>query len=83
MYNFSLTKVRFEQVITLFYLKVGEKYQKRGVFGGQVGENTFLGPQHEPNKPCLVSAMFVAHDRLKELNQVKTLKIKELSRLIV
>lgn len=48
-----------------------------------MGENTFLGPQHEPNKPCLMSAMFVVDDRLKELNQVKTLKIKELSKLIV
>ena len=54
-----------------------------GVFGGQVGENTFLGPQPEPNKPCLVCAMFVVDDRLNELNQVKTLKIKELSKLIV
>jgi len=62
---------------------VGKKYQKHPFFGGQVGENTFLGPQPEPNKPCLSSAMFVAHDRLKELNQVKTLKIKELSKLIV
>lgn len=62
---------------------MGKKYQKRGVFGGQVGENTFLGPQTKPKLPCLVSAMFVAHDRLKELNQVKTLKIKELSKLIV
>ena len=62
---------------------MGKKYQKRGVFGGQVGENTFLGPQTKPVKPCLISAMFVTHDRLKEYNQVKTLKIKELSKLIV
>ena len=50
---------------------------------GQVGKITFLGPQPEPNKPCLMSAMFVVDDRLKEFNQVKTLKIKELSKLIV
>ena len=51
--------------------------------GGKYLQNTFLGPSIKHDKPCLLSAMFVVDDRLKEYNQVNSLKIKELSKLIV